>query len=68
MHKYVGEMVAVVAGIGGKYGLCVVCREPADYFCKITRASLCGADCKKRHLELAEKQYRGYYQAVNLWK
>lgn len=61
-------MVVSVARVGGKYGLCVICREPADYYCKITKASLCGAECKKRHLELAEKQYKLYYQATQLWK
>ena len=64
--KYVYEIVSKVAGEGGKYGCCVVCGQAAEYYCKSTKAALCGIDCKKKHLEIAEKQYKGNYQAVVL--
>ena len=50
IEKYLDEIVSKVAEEGGKYGFCVVCSQPADHYCKITKASLCGLDCKKKHL------------------
>lgn len=35
----------------GKFGLCFMCRAPADYYCKDTRVPVCSGDCKKNHLE-----------------
>ena len=66
IEKYVEEIVSKVAGEGGKYGCCVVCAQPAEYYCKNTKAAVCGLDCKKKHLEIAEKQYKSHYQAVLL--
>jgi hypothetical protein len=40
---------------GGKYGHCVICKEKAEYHCKDTKASLCGHECKNKHLEMAAK-------------
>lgn len=50
LERYVDEIVSKVAEEGGKYGRCVICGQAADYFCKITKASLCGLECKKKHL------------------
>ena len=68
IEKYLDEVVSKVAEEGGKYGLCVVCAQPADHYCKITKASLCGLDCKKKHLEIAEKQYKEYYHSILLFR
>lgn len=51
---------------GGKYGYCVICREPADFHCKDTRVSLCGPACKTKHLELANKYNNEYARASSL--
>ena len=64
IEKYVDEIANRASGEGGKYGLCVICLQPADHYCKVTRAALCGFDCKKKHLEIAEKQYKDYYHSV----
>jgi hypothetical protein len=53
--KYMTEYMTIIVGDGGKYGFCVMCGEPAEHFCKITKASLCGIECKKTHIELAER-------------
>ena len=53
--RYLEEVVAKVAGEGGKHGCCVMCGQPADYYCKNTKAALCGLDCKQKHLEIASK-------------
>jgi hypothetical protein len=45
--------MTIIIGDGGKYGFCVMCGEPAEHFCKITKASLCGIECKKSHIDLA---------------
>lgn len=68
MECYVKEIVAKVVGDGGKYGFCVVCQQPAEYFCKVTKASLCGLECKKKHLEVAEKQYKNYNESLAIFK
>ena len=68
MEKYVDEIVSRVAEEGGKYGFCVICSQPADHYCKVTKASLCGFDCKKKHLEIAEKQYKDFYHSILLGK
>lgn len=65
--RYMNEYLSIVEREGGRYGNCVMCAQPADHYCKITRASLCGLDCKKKHIEMAEHQYKHYFQAVNLW-
>jgi hypothetical protein len=51
--KYMNEYLSIVEKEGGRYGSCVMCAQPADHYCKITRASLCGLDCKKKHIEMA---------------
>lgn len=61
------EYLAIIEGVGGRYGFCVMCSLPADHYCKITKASLCSIECKKQHLEIAEKQYKDHFQARNLW-
>lgn len=35
--------------INGKFGWCVRCRKPADYYCKQTRVPVCSFECKNRH-------------------
>ena len=62
------EYLSIIEKTGGRYGNCVICCQPADHYCKITKASLCGIDCKKKHIEMAERQYKNYFQAVNLWE
>ena len=44
------EYVSIIDGEGGKYGLCVICGQPAEHFCKATRAALCGGECKRKHI------------------
>lgn len=66
--RYMTEYVSIVEKAGGKYGRCVMCGANADHYCKVTKASLCGVDCKKEHIALAEKQYKNYFQGVNLWQ
>lgn len=61
------EYLSIIDGVGGRYGLCVICGQPAEHFCKITKASLCGIDCKKKHIEIAEVQYKHHFQAAHLW-
>lgn len=68
ISKYMNEYLSIIEKEGGRYGNCVMCAQPADHYCKITRASLCGLDCKKKHIEMAEHQYKHYFQAVNLWE
>lgn len=33
-----------------KYGFCLMCSKPADYYCKDTKIPVCGSECKKAHL------------------
>lgn len=68
IERYLCEVVAKVAKEGGKYGICVVCSQPAEYFCKVTKASLCGLDCKKKHLDVAQKQYKNYFESIIIYK
>jgi hypothetical protein len=44
------EYLSIVDKSGGKYGSCVMCGQAADNYCRITKASLCGLDCKKKHI------------------
>ena len=44
------EYVSILDAEGGKYGLCVICGQPAEHFCKATRAALCGGECKRKHI------------------
>lgn len=37
-------------GLKSKYGFCLMCHKPADYYCKDTKIPVCGSDCKKAHL------------------
>jgi hypothetical protein len=55
IDMYVSEIIDKVAQDGGKYGHCVICRNKADYHCKDTKASLCGPDCKTKHLDISTK-------------
>lgn len=48
--------------------MCVVCNQPAEYFCKVTKASLCGLECKKKHLDIAQKQYKNYFESIIIYK
>ena len=58
MKKVVVDMVdrievmqgEAVKGVG-KFGLCFMCRQPAEHYCKDTKIPVCGSDCKKNHLE-----------------
>ena len=68
VEMYVSEVVDQVAKDGGKYGHCVICRAPADFHCKDTKASLCGPACKVKHLELAGKYNHEYSRACLLLK
>lgn len=68
ISKYMNEYLSIIEKNGGRYGNCVMCAQPADHYCKITKASLCGLDCKKKHIEMAEHQYKHYFQSVNLWE
>jgi hypothetical protein len=36
-------MIDKIVQDGGKYGHCVICKSKADFYCKDTKASLCGA-------------------------
>jgi Sec7-like guanine-nucleotide exchange factor len=38
----------------GKFGWCVVCRNPADLYCKDTRDPICSLDCKLLHIRNVE--------------
>lgn len=38
--------------LNGRFGWCLVCRKPADYYCKDTRVPVCSSDCKLRYLEV----------------
>jgi hypothetical protein len=60
------EYLSIVDKSGGKYGSCVMCGQAADNYCRITKASLCGLDCKKKHIEMAERQYKHQFQAHSL--
>jgi hypothetical protein len=60
---YVDEIIDKVIKDGGKYGFCVVCRNKADFYCKDTKASLCGADCKLKHLNIAKKYHEDELKA-----
>ena len=50
IEKYMVEYISIVDGEGGRYGLCIICGQPAEHFCKTTRAALCSMDCKKKHI------------------
>ena len=52
---YLEEVVCKVSGVGGRYGLCVVCKNSSDHFCKETRATVCSPACKQKHLEMADE-------------
>lgn len=66
VEMYVSEIVDKVVKDGGKYGHCVICRQPADFHCKDTRASLCGPTCKVKHLELSSKYDQEYARCQTL--
>lgn len=36
--------------VQSKYGFCLMCKKPADYYCKDTGVPVCGSDCKKSHI------------------
>ena len=40
----------------GKYGYCVVCSKPANFFCKETRAPVCSMEHKLIHLQRGDKK------------
>ncbi len=50
VSRYMNEYLSIVDKSGGKYGCCVMCGQAADNYCRITKASLCGLDCKKKHI------------------
>ena len=66
IEKYTDAIVDKIVGDGGKYGYCVICGEPAEHFCKVTKVSLCGIQCKRVHLEMSDSFYKQYLQNIRL--
>lgn len=52
MLSEVEERCGEGRGDRGKKGWCFLCHQPADYYCKDTKVSVCGVNCKKAHLEM----------------
>lgn len=40
--------------LSAKFGWCIICRNPAPFFCKDTRVPICSVDCKKKHFTETE--------------
>ncbi|CAD8099384.1 unnamed protein product [Paramecium sonneborni] len=54
-YKNYIEVKVIDNGItSGKFGWCILCRQPAPYFCKDTRVPVCSVPCKKKHFEMIE--------------
>ncbi|CAD7942620.1 unnamed protein product [Amoebophrya sp. A120] len=45
-------------GVAGKYGWCIICREPAPHYCLQTGDPVCSKECKQKNLARADEIHK----------
>lgn len=50
-HKIPVKVTNEAGNPPGEFGWCVVCRKPADRYCRDLRVPVCNHDCKIKHLQ-----------------